>query len=135
MGAHALTINDWRFLSGALSEMKVATYYTSLGHAVFWPSIRISPVDLIVEKNDGLARVQVKTATWIKSGTYSYLEARIRSSNKAVHAQSGHYDTIMVCYEEELWEIPAKLVFSSNICLRGTRPGRKEEAWDNYKVR
>lgn len=118
-----------------MSEMRAASYYLSRGWAVFWPTIRISPVDLIVEKPDGLSRVQVKTATWIKSGAYSYLEARIRSYNKQVHAQSGHYDTIVVCHQEELWEIPSLLIHSSNICLRGTRPGRKEEAWDKYKVR
>lgn len=101
---------------------------------VYWPAARATPSDFIVESPKGeLFRVQVKTATWIKSGTFSYLQARIRSSNKEVTAQSGHYDLLAVVHESEVWVIPAKEVFSTNICLRGTRPDRKPEAWDQYK--
>lgn len=110
-------------------------FYTEQGHQAFLPTVRNGPVDLVVDKGSSIHRVQVKTATWIRSGPFSYLQCRIRSANRKLTAQSGHYDTLVVVHGEELWEIPADLIFSTNICLRGTRPGRKEEAWDAYKVR
>ena len=122
-------------MKGALTEMRVATYYMSIGHYVYWPAVKNGPADMVVEKEDLLLRVQAKTATWIRSGTFSYLQCRIRSSNDKVTAQSGHYDLVVVSHDDELWEIPASLIFSTNICLRGNRPGRKAEAWDNFKVR
>ena len=116
--------------------MAAATHYLRLGYLVFWPAVRAGPVDFVVDKlREGLFRVQVKTATWITSGTYRYLQARTRSSSPNITPQSGHYDTVFVVHGEEMWEIPAKNINSSNICLRGSRPGRPTEAWDGFKVR
>ena len=114
--------------------MKVALHYLGTGCQVFWPAVRNGPVDLVVEKHGALFRVQVKTGTWVRSGAFSYLQCRIRSGNEKVTAQSGHYDLVAVVFGDELWEIPANLIFSTNICLRGSRPGRKPEAWEQFKV-
>lgn len=115
--------------------MAVGAYYIGLGRQVFWPLVRNGPVGLVVEAPEGLHRVQVKTATWSKSGRFSYLQARIRSSNREITAQSGAYDLVAVVYEHELWIIPAAAIHPTNICLRGSRPGRKDEEWDRFKIR
>lgn len=120
--------------TGAVSELTATLFYLRQGHQPFLPAIRNGPVDLIVDKGASLHRVQVKTGTWVTSGPFRYLQARIRSANGKLHAQSGHYDTVMVVHGDEIWEIPASAIFSTNICLRGDRPGRGPEAWDAYKV-
>lgn len=121
---------------GARNEMFVAFHYIELGHQIYWPQIQQDATDLIVDKDGHLHRVQVKTAWWNQSGPFKYLQARMRSTGKGVFMPAdGRYDIMAVVFESELWEIPAAKITSSNICLRGDRPGRKPEAWDAYKVR
>jgi PD-(D/E)XK nuclease superfamily protein len=115
--------------------MYAALYYVGNGHQVYWPQVKQDATDFIVDKDGTLYRVQVKGACWVKSGTFSYLQARMRSTGKYTFMPSDNLYDIMFCvHEDEAWEIPAALVHSSNICLRGSRPGRKPEAWDEYKV-
>lgn len=121
---------------GARNEMFVAYHFVGLGHQVYWPQIKQDAADMVVDIDSVLHRVQVKTAWWNKVGTHSYLQCRMRSTGKGVfHPTDGLYDIMAVVFEDELWLIPAKLITSSNICLKGTRPGRPKEAWEDYKVR
>ena len=47
---------------GSITELRVATYFLSLGYNVSQPLVQDSKYDLIVDVNHKLLRLQVKTA-------------------------------------------------------------------------
>lgn len=113
----------------------VAAYYLKLGCQVYFPVVRQGIIDMIVQMEGGLFAVQVKGAWWNKSGPHSYLQCRMRTTNvKQIDPAHGAYDLVLVVYEDEIWEIPAAEIKSSNICLRGTHPKHKGSPWERYKV-
>lgn len=114
----------------------MACYYLERGFQLYFPVVRQGVIDMVVHMPDGLRTVQVKGAYWNKSGLHSYLQCRMRTTNKyQVGPQAGHYDLVLVVFEDEIWEIPAKEIASSNISLRGSCDGYQGTAWDKYKVR
>lgn len=122
-------------LTGGTSELKVAIYYLGLGYQVYFPVVQQGKVDLIVEDfaKNVLVRVQVKTAYWMNSSGHQYLQCRTRTVNKFQTLPNAmNYDVLAIVFGEELWIIPAEVVNSSNITLRGDIRGR--DAWDKYKI-
>lgn len=115
--------------------MVAATYYVSLGLQVYWPHIRQGPYDFVVDKPNGLWRVQVKTACWVGSGKFKYLQCRTRATNPEQYGPNAKDDVLfVVVFGDEIWEIPAKLIDSSNLSLRGTNPDYGGTRWDGLKV-
>lgn len=76
-------MNDSNHITGLSNELKVANYYASLGYDIYWPLGTQSRCDFIVDKYDHLPKkIQVKTASWSKSGDAKYLQCRLISRNK-----------------------------------------------------
>lgn len=110
---------------GAISELKAAQYYLEGGCQVYLPVVAQGEVDFIAETFSGLRRIQVKTAVLNKSGSNTYLQCRVSSTNRP--NKEPEYDDLFVVYEDEMWIIPIVYIESSNISLRNSK-------WDLYKV-
>lgn len=120
---------------GARSELQAAAYYLSLNFNVYMPVMQHGPIDFVVDAETKLFKVQVKTATWVKSGTNWYLQCRTRLVNKYGNAAPHElYDILFVVYEDRMWEIPASLITSTNLCLDGSNPQYATRTWDPYIV-
>lgn len=116
-------------LTGSISELKAAQYFLSQGYQVYFPVVRQGKVDFVIEK-EKLERVQVKTATWNKVKNHKFLQCRVRSTNKyQTEPKDGHYDLLVVVYEDNLWIIPSSEIHSSNISLI-----TKNNNWSQYKI-
>lgn len=57
-----------RHKSGTVAELKAATYFAEQGYDVFFPITLNPKADLIVSRGDTTLKVQVKKATWSKTG-------------------------------------------------------------------
>ena len=112
--------------------MFAASVFLSRGYQVYFPSAQQSWVDFIVEKDGVFQKVQVKTAWWNTVGKNSYLQCRIRSTNK--YYEAGVFDILCIVHEGTVWLIPADKVQSSNISLAGTHEKYKGSEWDIYKL-
>ncbi len=113
---------------GSANELKAALWYLNNSWNVFFPVVPQGPVDFIADVDGCLERVQVKTATWNRSGKYEYLQCRTRLTNKYKNASpSDLYDTLFIVHDNEAWNIPAQLVVSSNLSL-------KSGTWDAYHI-
>ena len=123
---------------GAISELKAINYYLSNEYQVFTPVVQQGWADFVVNLYGvGFKKAQVKTATMIQSGNYKYLQCRTRLTNKYKYEPHLCYDILVIVFGDELWEIPAEVVNTSNLCLRSTNPTPRntEYTWDKYKVR
>jgi hypothetical protein len=67
---------------GARNELLVADYFLSLGWEVYLPLLTQSRADLIISKGRRCRKVQVKTVTHVRTGKYTYGQARLSSSNE-----------------------------------------------------
>lgn len=121
---------------GCANEYKAAAYYMFNGGQVYWPSVQQTNVDFVVELKGKLKKVQVKTATWTKSGNHSYLQCRTRLRNKYQDAKpSDMYDILFIIYRNRYWEIPASKIDSSNLSLCTTNfKTKKQNKWHSYEV-
>lgn len=132
MDAINLRVSDCHFI-GASNEMRAASYYLKQSVQVYFPVCQQSAVDFIIERDNKLLKVQVKTATWSKSGKYKYLQCRTRLTNEHQNIKPSElYDILFVVGENWMWEIPSHLVTSSNISLLNT--GRNKVQWMEYLV-
>lgn len=119
---------------GARHELFAAAFYVGFGQQVYWPQIKQGPVDFILERDGQLHRVQVKGAWWNRVGPHRYLQVRTRTTNAVQYGpEAGRYDLVVIVFEDELWEIPAHLISSSNLSLRSTSPSYRGSQWDAFK--
>jgi hypothetical protein len=119
---------------GSMSEHLAAAWYLGRGYQVYWPAMQHSFVDFVVEKKRRLQKVQVKTATWSKSGRHAYLQCRTRLTNKSqILTPVEIYDVLVIISEKWVWEIPAELIVSSNLSLGTTRTAGVVSRWDKYR--
>lgn len=122
-----------RHYKGAVNELKAMNYYLGKGCQVYTPICQQGVVDFIVDSGTDLAKVQVKTATWVKSGNHKYLQCRTRLTNKYQSRKPYElYDILFIIYENKYWEIPSYSIKSSNISLENT--GENKVQWDIYKI-
>lgn len=120
---------------GAANELKAASYYLDNGFQAYFPVVQQGKVDFVIEKDNQLRRVQVKTASWNKANNHSYLQCRTRTTNKFQREpKDNDYDLLVIVFEEEIWEIPAPEINSSNLCFRTTFKAKKY-VWDKFKVK
>lgn len=118
---------------GAASELKAMTYYLEKGMQVYNPVTQQGVVDFIVDTGSKLLKVQVKTATWIKSGNNKYLQCRTRLVNKYKDKlPKDLYDILFVVNGGTYWEIPARLIKSSNLSLENTGKGKVQ--WKEFRI-
>jgi len=117
-----------------VTEYQAAMLYTKLGYTVCWPIISQSPYDFVVEKDGAFKRVQVKTAGWVKSGNYSYLQSRLGSDKRNGSTNStgckytGSCDEIIFIdpTKNDAWIFPVEVIaHTSNVCLASTNPNPK----------
>lgn len=117
---------------GASNELFVARYFLSKGYQVYFPVVQQGQVDLVVDQDKTLIRVQVKTATPNKSDGRYYLQCRTQSTNTIKTEPHKLYELLAVVYGSELWLIPASEIHSSNISLRTEK--KKSEQWEKYYI-
>lgn len=126
------TIHPTHYTGGA-SELKAATWFIEQGRQVYFPVVQQGVVDFVVDGEQGLQRVQVKTASWIQSGKNKYLQCRTRLTNRYQHHQPHElYDLLFIVADEGYWCIPANEIQSSNLSLQNT--GRNNVQWQQYKI-
>jgi len=129
------TMNELNLISehytGACSEVKAQAYFLNQDHQCYIPIVQQSCVDFIIEKDSKILKVQVKTATWVKSGNNKYLQCRTKLTNKYKDKKPHElYDILVIIYEDMIWEIPAKDIESSNLSLLNT--GKNKTQWGKY---
>ena len=121
---------------GAVSEYTAASAFLKNGFQVYWPSMHQDSVDFVAYKDGSFKRVQVKTATWTKSGKYKYLPCRTRLTKKYQDINPSElYDLlVVVAPDDRLWVIPAESIVSSNLCLDGTGPSdNRRKEWLKFQ--
>jgi hypothetical protein len=120
--------------TGAATEMRAAAFYLKQGYQVYFPVVKQSHVDFVIEKAGRFQRVQVKTATWVRSGKHSYLQARTRLTNKHQEKEPADiYDLFVVVHGSNLWEIPAGEIDSSNLSLMRSSGSSLPIRWEPYR--
>jgi len=114
-------------LTGLSSELYVASYFAEQGYEVHWPLLTQSRADFVIEKDNVFQKVQIKTASWIKSGKYKYLQARLKSSNKYPRLyREDEVDFVVFKNNTDLWLAPFKDIEGlTSVCLAGTNPNYK----------
>ena len=122
---------------GASNELKSQQFFLDKGCQVYTPIVQQSHVDFVVSINNELKKIQVKTAWYIKSGNYKYLQCRINTTNKYKTSIEESYDYLFIVYNDEYWLIPSKEIKSSNISLKNNNKNNKEEdnKWYKFKIK
>ncbi len=128
MGRNAL-IN--RFQSGAAAELFVAAAYAKQGYNILWPMITQSRYDFVAEDKEGrFIKVQVKKASWSKTGNYKYLQARISGKNKLTNTpyKAGDVDEFAFTDLTNIWAAHFKEVgHLTSVCLTSTNPNYRPQ--------
>ena len=120
--------------TGCASELKAAAYFLEQGYQVFMPTIQQGHIDFVILTEDGFKAVQVKTATWQKSGPNKYLQVRTQLTNKYKHLKPKDLYDILFCIKgNDAWIIPAESINSTNLSLQNT--GRNKVQWGEFKIK
>lgn len=113
------------FNIGLSAELYVASWYADNGYTIYWPMSTQSRCDFLAERGSQFEKVQVKKATWSKTGSYEYLQCRLINRNKhSKWYEKGDFDVIVFVDDaHRMWrttfEVVAGLV---SVCLDGTKP-------------
>ncbi len=86
--------------TGAVSELMVRAYLTSLGFDTFSPDKLHTRVDFIYVKSGIPIRVQVKTSTYSVSGKYQYEQCRLQKKG-----YKGQIDPVIGYSESDVDEV------------------------------
>lgn len=129
MGDDALM--DIRHRNGAIAELFVAAAYAKQGYNILWPMITQSRYDFVAEDSEGrFLKVQVKKASWSKTGPYKYLQARITGKNKQTNTpyKKGDVDEFAFTDLETIWCAHFDEVgYLTSVCLASTNPKYKPQ--------
>lgn len=128
------------FAIGLAAELRVAAWYVDKGYEIFWPATTQSRCDFVAyhPAEKLFRRVQVKKATWSKTGNYSYLQCRLENRNQyARRYEPGDFHEIAFTDDDNrIWIATFEQVDGLvSVCLDGTRPGytSKSEKYDPSK--
>jgi hypothetical protein len=120
-----------RFVSGVSSELYTAHRLTLQGYEIFFPLMTQSKADFIALKEGALCKVQVKKATWSKTGPYEYLQARIHGKSKRDPKKwytKDDVDFFAITDNERVWFIPYEEIgHQTSVCLGSTNPKYKQQ--------
>ncbi len=93
--------------TGAASGMLVAYKFIKAGYQVYYPMMTQSKEDLVVCRDGVFTKVQVKTATKIRSGNSTAYQVRLGGCGRASY-KDGDFDILAVVLGEEVliytWE-------------------------------
>lgn len=122
---------DIRHRNGAVAELFVAAAYAKQGYNILWPMLTQSRYDFVAEDKEGrFLKVQVKKATWSKSGNYNYLQARISGKNKLTNTpyKRGDIDEFAFTDMNDIWAAHFDEVGDlTSVCLKSDNPSYKSQ--------
>lgn len=123
MGGHALTDIDFRHASGQAAELFVAYRIAKAGYTVSRPFLTQCRYDLIFEGGGLLFTVQVKKASWSKSGKFSYLQCRLSRDKTRLDPD---VDYFAFTDNEKVWIVEAsELKGMTSVCLASNNSNYK----------
>jgi hypothetical protein len=81
---------------GTIGELATAKKFLNHGYNVYVPLVDINGTDMIVEKNDGLKKIQVKSSSQSKNGdqrctSFPLVGRDLHVKNKTVESHKKHY--------------------------------------------
>ena len=125
--------------TGVSTELYVAHLLAEKGYGVYFPFLTQSRHDLVVSFDNLFFKVQVKTATWSKTGPYQYLQCRLVSRNKYRRAYTEDDVDIFVFVDDtkRVWMCSFDdLKGLTSVCLDSTNPKyRPKKKYDSNKWR
>ncbi len=121
---------DIRHRNGAVAELFVAAEMAKQGYNILWPMLTQSRYDILLEDpSEGrFIKVQVKKATWSKTGNYEYLQARLTGKNKLTSTayKASDVDEFAFTDLKNIWMAHYSQVGGlTSVCLRSTNPDYK----------
>ncbi|AHB30138.1 hypothetical protein phiIBBPAA2_0037A [Pseudomonas phage phiIBB-PAA2] len=90
---------------GAISEARAKLMYLKRGWEVYSPDMPQSRCDFIVDSGKGLFKVQVKTASWCKTGKFNHCQIRLVNRNGNPYERED-FDLLVVVDADCIYEIP-----------------------------
>ncbi len=122
--------------TGSANEHLAAYWYLRQGYMILWPDPAQSHIDFVTFKEGAYQRIQVKTASMVRTGDWHFLQCRTRLTNRYKDtAPTDLYDILFVVYGEDGWVIPAAAVDSSNLSLGSDCDKTAVSRWAPYMVR
>lgn len=114
-------------LTGPASEYTAAAHFLAQGHQVWWPASKQSRADFVVEMGGNFNKVQVKTASWSKSGKYKYLQCRLQRDTRNPYGGSFYrpedFDLLVIVRDSRIWLVPHdKIAGKTSLCLQTDNP-------------
>ena len=111
---------DIRHQSGQEAELFVAFALAKRGRVISKPFLTQCKYDLVVEFDGEFSSIQVKRATWSRSGPHKYLQARLERGRKRLDTD---VDAFAFTDCERVWVVPAeKLGGLTSVCLDCSNP-------------
>lgn len=114
--------------NGSVAELTAATFMVKRGYDVYFP-ITINPkADFIATKDDETLKVQVKKASWSRTGNFKYLQVRVIGKLKGDYQRVyklNDFDVLMVVDSDtdRIWYIPVEeVVGRTSLYLDTTNP-------------
>lgn len=135
MGRYSLT--DIRHQSGAAAELYVAARLAEIGYGVLWPFMTQSRYDLVIEEGDRFYKVQVKKASWSRSGNFKYLQARITGKNLLTNTPYTVKDLDIFAFTDmdRIWLARFdEIEGMTSVCLGSTNPKYKPQTKYNAEA-
>ena len=101
---------DLKHHIGAVNEAKAQLYFVKEGWEIYIPRMTQSKCDFIAVKGSEVAKVQVKTASWCKTGPWSYCQTRLINRLGQLYAPED-YDLLFVVDDKHAYMIPHKYIY------------------------
>lgn len=106
-----------------------------MGWNILYPLVTQSRYDFVMELSGTFYKVQVKKATWSKTGEYQYLQARLSGKNKQTHTPYSKDDVDYFAFTdlERVWFFPFDVIgHQASVCLDSNNPNYKPQT--DYKA-
>lgn len=119
---------DIRHRNGAVAELFTAAKIAENGWNILYPLVTQSRYDIVIEKEGVFCKIQIKKATWSKSNTYKYLQARISGKNKQTNTPYKKSDVDYFAFTDmqRVWLFPFDVIgHQTSVCLDSTNPKYK----------
>lgn len=122
---------DLKHQNGQQAELLVAARFAQHGFIVSKPWLTQCAYDLVVDGGGTLRTVQVKRATWSKSGPHSYLQARLDRGKKRLDSK---VDLFAFTDGTDVWcAYASELRGMTSVCLSSTNPDYRAYTNKKYK--
>ena len=112
--------------NGVKAELEAAIRFVDIGYEIYWPIHSQSRCDFIVSRYPDVWKIQVKKATWSKTGNHRYLQARLSTRNKNSRPKYTKEDFDYVVFVEEsgmMWMASFREIEGmTSVCLTSSNP-------------